>query len=81
MTEGVVPVYYPKPNDPSADVAAPAVLKAFEEAKAAGLPSVDCYRAGVEAWKRIQPDHAAEYAAKQAVAVILGAKTSLKIEE
>ncbi|MBV9966084.1 MAG: hypothetical protein JO008_10350, partial [Alphaproteobacteria bacterium] len=45
------------------------------------LPSVDCYRAGVEAWRRTHPDQSAEYAAKQAVAVILSAKVSLRVEE
>ena len=67
--------------DPTADVAAEAVLDAFEEARKGGLPSVDCYRAGVEAWRRTHPDQSSEYAAKQAVAVILAAKVSLRIEE
>ena len=67
--------------DPTTDVAAEAVLEAFEEARGAGLPSVDCYRAGVEAWRRMHPDQSAEYAAKQAVAVILAAKVSLRVEE
>lgn len=66
--------------DPTADYAAEAVLEAFEEAREAGLPSVDCYRAGVEAWRRAHPDQSAEYAAKQAVAVILSAKVSLRVE-
>jgi hypothetical protein len=67
--------------DPTADVAATAVLEAFEDARGAGRPSVDCYRAGVEAWRRTHPDQSAEYAAKQAVAVILAAKVSLRVEE
>jgi hypothetical protein len=67
--------------DPSEDVAAPAVLEAFEAAREEGQPSVECYRAGVEAWRRTHPDQSAEYAAKQAVAVILAAKVSLRIEE
>ena len=67
--------------DPTTDVAAEAVLEAFEAARRAGLPSVECYRAGVEAWRRAHPDQSAEYAAKQAVAVILAAKVSLRIEE
>lgn len=66
--------------DPTADIAAAAVLEAFEEARAAGLAAVDCYRAGVDAWKRAHPDQSAEYAAKQAVAVILS-RISLRIEE
>jgi len=67
--------------DPTTDIAAEAVLNAFEEARAEGLPSVDCCRAGVEAWRRTHPDQSAEYAAKQAVAVILAAKVSLRVEE
>ena len=67
--------------DPTTGVAAEAVLDAFEEARGAGRPSVDCYRAGVEAWRRKHPDQSSEYAAKQAVAVILAAKVSLRVEE
>lgn len=67
--------------DPTTDVAAQAVLEAFDETRAAGLASVNCYRAGVEAWRRVHPDQSAEYAAKQAVAVILAAKVSLRVEE
>jgi len=67
--------------DPTTDVAAGSVLNAFEEARSAGLPSVDCYRAGVDAWRRNHPDQSAEYAAKQAVAVILAAKVTLRVEQ
>src|SRR5437763_14764861 len=67
--------------DPMTDTAASAVLEAFDGARGAGLPSVDCYRAGVEAWRRTHPDQSAEYAARQAVAVILAAKVSLRVEE
>jgi hypothetical protein len=67
--------------DPTTDVAAGAVLEAFEAAQRDGLPSVDCYRAGVDAWKRTHPDQSAEYAAKQAVSVILTVKVSLRVEE
>jgi hypothetical protein len=67
--------------DPTADIAATAVLDAFEGARNAGLAPVDCYRAGVEAWRRTHPDQSAEYTAKQAVAVILAAKVSLRVEE
>jgi hypothetical protein len=52
---------------------ATAVLKAFREARDTGRASAECYRAGVEAWRRIHPDHTPGYAAKQAVAVILAA--------
>jgi hypothetical protein len=57
------------------------VLEAFDAARAAHLPSVTCYRAGVEAWRRAHPDQRREYAAKQAVAVILAAKVSLRIDD
>jgi hypothetical protein len=67
--------------DPASDVAAEAVLEAFEAAREAGRSSVGCYRAGVAAWRRIHPDHSVEYAARQAVAVILAAKVSLRVEE
>jgi len=67
--------------DPTRDVAAEGVLEAFDAARSDGLPSVDCYRAGVDAWRRTHPDQSAEYAAKQAVAVILAAKVSLRVEE
>ncbi|HTV89214.1 MAG TPA: hypothetical protein VME41_09370 [Stellaceae bacterium] len=63
------------------DVAAKAVLDAFEAACDAGLPSVECYRAGVDAWRRNHPDQSSEYAAKQAVAVILAAKVSLRVDD
>jgi hypothetical protein len=67
--------------DPMQDVAAPVVIDAFDAARRSGEASVDCYRAGVEAWRRTHPDQSAEYAAKQAVAVILAAKVSLRVEE
>jgi hypothetical protein len=67
--------------DPTTNIAAEAVLKAFEVARRAGRPSVDCYRAGVEAWRREHPDQSAEYAAKQAVAVILATHAKIRIEE
>lgn len=67
--------------DPTTDIAANAVLQAFEQAHRAGRESVDCYRAGVEAWRRTHPDQSAEYAAKQAVSVILAAKVSLRVDE
>ena len=74
-------VWHGSTIDPTRDVAAAAVLDAFEEARTAGLSSVACYRAGVEAWRRIHRDHAAEYAARQAVAVILAAKVSLRVDQ
>ena len=74
-------VWHGSTIDPTRDVAATAVLDAFDKARSAGLPSVACYRAGVEAWRRIHRDHAAEYAARQAVAVILAAKVSLRVDQ
>ena len=68
-------------KDPRQDNAAGDVLAAFEAAHRNGLPSVICYRAGVEAWRRAHPDHTAPYAARQAVSIVLDAKTSLRIEE
>jgi hypothetical protein len=53
-----------------------AVLAAFTQARDAGRPPVECYRAGVDVWRRHYPDQAAEYAAKQAVAVILNANAN-----
>jgi uncharacterized protein YcbX len=53
-----------------------AVLTAFNRARESGRPPVDCYRAGVEVWRRHFPDQAPEYAAKQAVAVILSANAA-----
>jgi hypothetical protein len=64
------------------DKTAAAVLSAFNEARIAGLESPECYRAGVDVWRRRHPDHTPGYAAKQAVAVILAAlgPELLKIE-
>jgi hypothetical protein len=68
-------------TEPKKDRAAAAVLAAYEAAQEGGLPSVECYRAGVEAWRRAHPRHAATYAAQQAVNILLEAKTSLRIED
>jgi hypothetical protein len=67
--------------DPTAAPAAAAALKAFEAARRAGRNSVECYRAGVDAWRREHPGQSAEYAAKRAVAVILATHAKLRIEE
>ena len=67
-------------TDPSADCAAASVLAAFGAAEEAGLPLVDCYRAGVDAWLGAHPDQRREHAAPKAVAVILAAKVSLRID-
>ena len=57
-----------------------AALKAFSKARALGCSSVECYRAGVAAWRDVHPEQSAEYAAKRAVAVILSTYTSLRVE-
>jgi hypothetical protein len=67
--------------DATNDPAAGEVLAAFEKAQAAKRPSIDCYRAAIKAWRRRYPDQTKTYAAKQAVAVVLAAKTSLRIAD
>ena len=67
--------------DPTMDDAASAVLEAFEAAQRDDLPPVDCYRAGVEAWRRAHPNQTATYAARKAVTVILAAKVSLRVDD
>jgi hypothetical protein len=69
-----------KPADPTEDVAAPAVLAAHRAAVAAGKETAECYRAGVEIWRRYHPDHVFAYASAQAVEVILRANVSLRVE-
>ena len=63
------------------DPAAADVITAFDAAQDAGLPSVRCYLAGVDAWCRVHPDQTREYAARQAVAVIHTAKIRLRVED
>jgi len=48
-----------------------AVRDAFIAARRAGRSSVECYRAGVELWQRMHPEYALEYAALEAVGIIL----------
>ena len=48
-----------------------AVRAAFIAARTAGRSSVECYRAGVELWQRMRPDCALQYAALEAVGIIL----------
>ena len=56
-------------------------LAAFDAAQKAGLPTVDCYRAAVDAWCRAYPDQRRAYAAQKAVMVILAARVSLRIPD
>jgi hypothetical protein len=65
---------------PTSKATAEAVLRAFETARNQGRPSVECYRAGVAAWRRAHPEQAPEYAAKQAVAVILAVHLTLRVD-
>ena len=72
-------VWHDREIHSTTDPAASAVLEAFDAAQAAHLPSVICYRAGVDAWRRIHPDQEPKYAALQAVDVILAAKVKLRV--
>jgi len=74
-------VWHGSETDPTIDPAAPDVLAAYEAAWAARKSTADCYRTGVGAWRQVHPDQRPAYAAKRAVAVILAAKTSLRIED
>ena len=68
------------PFDQTNREAGDAALKAFAAARAQGRSSVECYRAGVAAWRRIHPEQSADYAAKRAVSIILAAYMSLRVE-
>ena len=63
------------------DEAAGDVLAAFRAQRDAGRPPVECYRAGVDAWRRRHPDQAPDYAAKHAVALILAHSVTLKVDD
>ncbi len=63
------------------DVAEAEVLEAFETTRAAGRPMVECYHAGVQAWRRHHPDQAPEYAAKRAVALILAHHVDFNVKD
>ena len=67
--------------DPSKDTAAGDVLAAYDAAERAGLDAVQCYCAGVDAWRRAHPDQTPTYAARQAVGVILTARASLRVDD
>jgi hypothetical protein len=68
-------------SDPTTDRAAANVLAAYEAAWQARKSTVDCYRAGVEAWRRVHPEQTLAYTAQRAVSVILAAKVSLRIPD
>lgn len=59
---------------------AEAVLRAFEMALKQGRTSVECYQAGVAAWRLAHPEQSKAYAAKQAVAVILAKHATLRVD-
>ena len=61
------------------DPAAMAVLVAYEVAHEARKSTADCYRAGVEAWRRVHPEQTPVYSAQRAVSLILAAKAPLHI--
>ena len=58
-----------------------AVLAAFFNGRDAGRPAVDCYAAGVSAWRTRFPDHDGRYAAKHAVTLMLDATMQLRVAE
>ena len=55
------------------ETAKEAVLAAFLAAKAARRPAHECYKAGVDVWTCLYPEHSIEHAAKQAVNIMLAA--------
>ena len=80
ITGGIM-VWHGKEADPRLDPAATDVLAAYDAAWDTRHSTAQCYRAGVVAWCRAHPDQNPTYAARQAVAVILSAKASLRIED
>ena len=68
-------------TDPTTDPAAADVLAAYAVAWEARKSSVDCYRAGITAWRQSHPKQQPKYAAQQAVRVILAAKGRLRIPD
>ena len=64
--------------DPTKDEAAPAVIAAHRAAMAEGKSNTEGYLAGVEAWRRIYPDHTLAYASTQATEVIIRATLRLR---
>jgi hypothetical protein len=68
-------------TDPTLDPAATDVLAAYETAWEARKSTAECYRAGVEAWRRVHPEQTPVYSAQRAVAVILAAKVRLRIPD
>ena len=57
--------------DPMTDPAAPEVIAMFRAAQADGLSTSDCYKRAVEAWRKIHPEQAIQYASCKAVEVVI----------
>jgi hypothetical protein len=74
-------VWRGRETDSTKDPAAAEVLAAYDVAREAQRSTVDCYRAGVEAWRRVHPEQTPIYAAQRAVSLILAVKTSLRIPD
>jgi hypothetical protein len=68
-------------TDSTKDPAATEVLDAFEAAREAQRSTADCYRAGVEAWRRVHPEQTPVYSAQRAVSLILAVKATLHIPD
>jgi hypothetical protein len=66
--------------DPTTNPVADDVIAAFDRAVEAGRETSECYKAGVDTWRRAHPDQAPQYASQQAVEVILRAKVSLRVD-
>ena len=74
-------VWHGRETDSRKDPAATEVLAAYEIAREARKSTVDCYRAGVAAWRRAHPEQTPVYAAQRAVSLIIAVKASLRIPD
>jgi hypothetical protein len=74
-------VWHARETDSRKDPAAADVLAAYEIAREARKSTVDCYHAGVAAWRRVHPEQTPIYAAQRAVSLILAVKASLRIPD
>jgi hypothetical protein len=63
-----------------ADPVAADVIAAFEAAEKAGFVLKDCYKAGVDIWRRAHPDQRPEYASQKAVEILLRARVDFRTE-
>jgi hypothetical protein len=66
--------------DPMADPVAADVIAAFEVAEKAGLVLKDCYKAGIDTWRRAHPDQTPEYASQKAVEILLRGRVDFETE-